>query len=927
MAFRKHLTGVSASAVALALAGGLPTVASAQGTQPATPEQTEEGQPVADEEDESTVIVVSGFRESLATAVAEKRRSDQILESVTAEDIGKLPDDSIGESIARLPGVTSQRLNGRANVIAIRGLGPDFSQTLLNGREQTSTGDNRAVEFDQYPSEVVNQVVVYKSPSASLVGQGLVGTVDVRTIRPLEASESILAIGAKGSYADLGALNAGSKEFGYRVNATFVDQFADDTVGLALSAAYTDEPYQLQEFNAWGYAGDGTPGNPFVIGGNKSFVTSTQLKRFGVNGTFQWEASPNLMVTLDGFYSNFDDDQSKRGIELPLGFGAFGTTFDPSTATVVDGPFGGFAEAGTFENVEGVVRNDVFQRQADLYSGGLNLDYQGDDGWSAFLDFGYSRTDREELSIESYSGTGYNAGVGATDTIGFISNTQGTSFSPTLDYSDPNLIVLTDPLGWGGSRVQAGYYNNRIIDDELFQYRLGVGKEIDSFISGVNFGLAYTDRAKSLTPDEFFVSPAGGATEVAIPTGALLRSTDLGYLGLGPIVSYDVRELIADGTLVLDPNTSNDIPAKAYGITEKLMTAYLQFDIQQDIGGGEITGNFGVQAINTEQNSTGVAFTDIDGDGNQDRVDLSLGDNFWDVLPSANLSLRLDSGWVFRLAASRQIQRPQLDDLRVAIGYGINNNVADSPTGLAPFISGGGGNPLLRPYRANAIDFNIEKYFAGGAGVVAAQVFYKDLVSYIDGSRVVFDYAAFPVPAGQTPATTIGYLDSEVNTGGGDFYGAELSATIPFDAFTEALNGFGVTGGVGYTKTKIENANGDIDQIPGYSKWVANGTLYYDLNGFSARGSVRYRSEFLADFTGFGGSPTRRLARDETIVDAQIGYEFQPGSALEGLSVYVQGQNLTNAPFVSQFNVPEPRAVIDYQEYGRRFLAGFTYKF
>ncbi|MBX7533241.1 TonB-dependent receptor [Qipengyuania sp. 1XM1-15A] len=929
MAFRKHLTGVSASAVALALVGGLPTVASAQGTQPETPDVTEEGQPVADEEDESSVIVVSGFRESLATAVAEKRRSDQILESVTAEDIGKLPDDSIGESIARLPGVTSQRLNGRANVIAIRGLGPDFSQTLLNGREQTSTGDNRAVEFDQYPSEVVNQVVVYKSPTASLVGQGLVGTVDVRTVRPLEASESILAIGAKGSYADLGALNAGSKEFGYRVNATFVDQFADDTVGLALSAAYTDEPYQLQEFNAWGYAGNGEPGSPFVIGGNKSFVTSTQLKRFGVNGTFQWEANPNLMVTLDGFYSNFDDDQSKRGIELPLGFGAFGTTFDPSTATVVDGPFGGFAEAGTFENVEGVVRNDVFQRQADLYSGGLNLDYQGDDGWSAFLDFGYSRTDREELSIESYSGTGYGAGVGATDTIGFISNTQGTSFSPTLDYSDPNLIVLTDPLGWGGSRVQAGYYNNRIIDDELFQYRLGVGKEIDSFISGVNFGLAYTDRAKSLTPDEFFVSPAGGATEVAIPSGALLRSTDLGYLGLGPIVSYDVRELIADGTLVLDPNTSNDIPAKAYGITEKLMTAYLQFDVQQDIGGGEITGNFGVQAINTEQNSTGLAFVDLDNDpGTPDqRVDLSLGDNFWDVLPSANLSLRLDSGWVFRLAASRQIQRPQLDDLRVAISYGINNNQADSPTGLVPFISGGGGNPLLRPYRANAIDFNIEKYFAGGAGVVAAQVFYKDLVSYIDGSRVVFDYAAFPVPAGQTPATTIGYLDSEVNTGGGDFYGAELSATIPFDTFTEALNGFGVTGGVGYTKTKIEDANGNIDQIPGYSKWVANGTLYYDLNGFSARGSVRYRSEFLADFTGFGGSPTRRLARDETIVDAQIGYEFQPGSALEGLSVYVQGQNLTNAPFVSQFNVPEPRAVIDYQEYGRRFLAGFTYKF
>ncbi|MCA0902752.1 TonB-dependent receptor [Qipengyuania aquimaris] len=929
MAFRKHLAGTSSVPVlALALVGGMyPSIAAAQDTQPATTVQEEEGQPV-DEADEENVIIVSGFREALATAVAQKRNSDLILESVTAEDIGKLPDDSIGESIARLPGVTSQRLNGRANVIAIRGLGPDFSQTLLNGREQTSTGDNRAVEFDQYPSEVVNQVLVYKSPSASLVGQGLVGTIDVRTIRPLETGEQIFAIGAKGSYADLGALNAGSKEFGYRANATYVDQFADDTLGIALSAAYTDEPYQLQEFNAWGYAGNGEPGSPFVIGGNKSFVTSTQLTRIGVNGTLQWQASPTLMVTLDGFYSNFDDDQSKRGIELPLGFGAFGTTFDPSTATVVDGPFGGFAEQGTFENVEGVVRNDVFQRKADLYSGGINLDYEGDDGWSAFFDFGYSRTDRNELSIESYSGTGYNAGVGATDTIQFFSDTEGTSFQPTLDYSDPNQIVLTDPLGWGGSRVQAGYYNNRIIEDQLFQYRLGVAKELEGFISKANFGLSYTDRSKSLTPDEFFVMPSGGATELAIPSSALLRPTDLGYLGLGPIVSYDVRDLIADGTLILEENPSNDIPAKAYGITEKLMTAYLQFDVQQDLGAGELTGNFGVQAVNTEQNSTGVAFVDLDGDGGQERVDLSLGDNYWDILPSANLSLRFDSGWVFRLAASRQIQRPQLDDLRVAIGYGlVETNNGQSPTGQYPYIDGGGGNPVLRPYRANAVDFNIEKYFAGGAGVVAAQLFYKDLVSYIDGDVQVFDYSAFPLPAGNPPATTIGLLRSEVNTGGGNFYGAELSATVPFDAFVSGLQGFGATGGVGYTKTEVENAQGNVDQIPGYSKWVANGTLYYDLNGFSARGSVRYRSEFLADFTGFGGNITRRLARAETIVDAQIGYEFQPGSALEGLSIYVQGQNLTNEPFVSQFDVPEPRAVIDYQEYGRRFLAGFTYKF
>lgn len=864
--------------------------------------------------EEEDAIVVSGFRASLENAVNEKKSNDQIVESVSAEDIGKLPDASIGESIARLPGVTSQRLNGRSNNISIRGFGPDFSQTTLNGREQTSTGDNRAVEFDQYPSEIVSQVVVYKSPTASLVGQGLVGTIDIRTVRPLDYGKSVLAVGARGTYADLGALNAGSKKYGYRANATFIDQFADDTIGIALSASYVDEPYQLQEFNAWGYAGAGTTASPAVIGGSKSYVTSTQLKRLGLNGTLQYQASDTVRMTLDAFYSNFNDDQSKRGIELPLGFGAFGTT-GPTGATVQDG----FVTSGTFNNVQGVVRNDIFQRKADLYSFGYNAEYTGDDGWKAFIDVGYSRTDRNELSIEAYSGTGFGQALGATDTISFTSGPKGTVFDPTLDYSNPSLIRLTDPLGWGGGVVpQAGYYNNRIVEDELKQYRVGVEKEVDGFFSAVKFGLNYTDRNKSLTPDEYLVRLRGGALELPIPAGALLRPTNLGYLGLGPIVSYDARDLIADGTLVLDRNTSPDIPAKAFNVTEDLMTAYLQADIEQEMGSGTLTGNIGVQAIHTDQGSSGTVFAG--GVARSVRASAS----YWDVLPSLNLSMRFDSDFVIRFAASRQIQRPRLDDLRVAVSYGINNTSADSPTGLAPFIDGSGGNPQLRPYRANAFDLNFEKYF-GNSGLISLQLFHKDIKSYIDRTRFPFDYSGYPLPTGLPPATLIGRLESSFNTGGGKLYGGELAVTLPFSNFSEALDGFGVTGGVGYTKTKIKDAQGNIDQIPGYSKWVANGTAYFEKWGFNARGSVRYRSTFLGDFTGFGGSPTRRTALAEMIVDGQIGYDFQDGSALQGLSLYLQGQNLTDERFAS---VGASRnQVIDYQIYGRRFLAGFNYKF
>jgi iron complex outermembrane receptor protein len=905
--FRARLVQTtSAAAMALAVVA-LPSVAYAQ--------EASEGEEEGD-------IVVSGFRASLESAVNEKKTAEQIVESVSAEDIGKLPDASIGESIARLPGVTSQRLNGRANVIAIRGFGPDFSQTLLNGREQTSTGDNRGVEFDQYPSEVVSQVVVYKSPTASLVGQGLVGTVDIRTIRPLDYGKQVIAIGARGSYADLGKLNAGSKDIGYRANAAFVDQFADDTIGLALAASYVNEPYQLQEFNAWGYAGSGTAASPNVIGGSKSFVTSTELKRLGINGTLQIQASDTIRLTLDGFYSNFDDDQSKRGIELPLGFGAFGTTFNPATATIVDG----FATAGTFNNVRGVIRNDIFQRKADLYSFGFNAEHQGDDGWNAMFDFGWSKTDRNELSLESYAGTGFNGddtGNGASASIGFTSTATGTVFSPNLDYSNPATIFLTDPLGWGGGTVpQAGYYNNRIVEDELLQFRVEVEKEFDGgFLQSLQFGLNYTNRDKSLVPDEAFVRLPAGQLQRGIPSEYLLRSTNLAYLGLGPIVSYDARDLIRDGILVLEPRVAtgpgaaNDVLSKSFTVSEDIMTSYLQANIEQELGSGTLTGNIGVQIINTEQGSQGFAFAP------SGPVVVKLSDNYWDVLPSLNLSMRFNSDFVVRFAASREIQRPRLDDLRVSIGYGIDASV---PGGI---IRGGGGNPFLRPYRANAFDLNLEKYF-GNSGVASIQLFYKDIKQFIFGGRFAFDYSGFPAPAGAAGfpgLSSIGTLDAPVNTGGGKLYGGELALTLPFSNFAQALDGFGVTGGVGYTKSKVRDATGNVSAIPGYSKWVANGTAYFEKWGFNARGSVRYRSTFLGDFTGFGGSPTRRKALGETIVDAQIGYDFQEGSALHGLSLYLQGQNLTDERFASVGG--NRLQVVDYQIYGRRFLAGFTYKF
>src|SRR5690606_29206951 len=189
----------------------------------------------------------------------------------------------------------------------------------------------------------------------------------------------------------------------------------------------------------------------------------------------------------------------------------------------------------------------------------------------------YSKTDRNELVFESNAGTARGQGTGALDTIAFVSGPRGTVFSPTLNYGDYSQMLLTSPLGWGGNQIgvdgdailngQDGYYNNRIIEDELKQYRIEIERELDGgFLSSVQFGLNYTDRKKSLVPDEAFVGLAAnndGTVSLPVPEEFRLEPTDLTYLGLGPVISYDPRKLLAAGIYKLVPNPYGDVVVKS----------------------------------------------------------------------------------------------------------------------------------------------------------------------------------------------------------------------------------------------------------------------------------------------------------------------------------------------------------------------------
>src|SRR5205823_2812596 len=186
----------------------------------------------------------------------------------------------------------------------------------------------------------------------------------------------------------------------------------------------------------------------------------------------------------------------------------------------------------------------------------------------------------------------------------------------------------------------------------------------------------------------------------------------------------------------------------------------------------------------------------------------------------------------------------------------------------------------------------------GSKGYVALQTFYKHIDTYIASGFTNFDFTNYPCTGSNCnslplPATPIGILFSNVNTHGGYIYGAELAGTLPFEVFWPALEGFGLTGGLGYTKTKVRDFNGKYTQIPGYSKWVGSLTAFYEHNGFSVRGSMRYRSSFIGDFALYSGGLDRQYVLSETIFDAQIGYDIATRSG-GVLSLYLQGQHLTN---------------------------------
>src|SRR5207342_1290905 len=359
-------------------------------------------------------VTVTGIRTGIEAAIDTKQNSTSIVEAISAEDIGKLPDVSIAESISRLPGLAAQRVGGRAQVISVRGLSPDFSTTLLNGREMVSTGDNRSVEFDQYPSELMAGVTVYKTPDAALVGQGLSGTIDMRTVRPLDFADSVVLLSARYTDNSLGSA-ADSDGNGNRINASWIWQNPDRSWGFAIGYSHSDTPIQENQvglYEPWQPIGPGwrpnvpapagcpavVTGCPYYSDGIKALRRTGETTRDGIMATLQFRASDTWMSTLDVYWSKAEQEDTANQFEVNLsgyngGFPGFGIT---NPVINDNGTFVG----GTVNAVYPLVRGMYNKRDDEINAFGWKNEFTVGSA-SVVADISWSKATRDELSLEN----------------------------------------------------------------------------------------------------------------------------------------------------------------------------------------------------------------------------------------------------------------------------------------------------------------------------------------------------------------------------------------------------------------------------------------------------------------------------------------------------------------------------------------------
>jgi len=834
-------------------------------------------------------VIVTGIRGSLQSAQGLKRNADQVVDSIVAEDIGKLPDVNVTEALQRVSGIQVGRDRGEGAGITIRGLSQVAS--TFNGR---SGGNGRGVDLENIPAELIARVDVYKTPSADLVEGGIGGLINVVTRKPLDKSGFTLSGSARGRYSDLP--DKIDPMFSALVSNSW--NVGDGEFGILVAGSFQQRAFESHVVNV------GAPvGQPGIGAGVASLseqyqpVINADRRRIGIDAVIQYKPNPNLEFYVQGTYQDANQLQQQYGVYMRS---LRNRTFVPGSVEYFDGT--NDVSKISFTNVP--VR--TFGADRDAYeesyqiAGGIKYD-AGPAHLS--IDAAYTRGNGQlyytELNL---------------DTTAPRVDFDVTTLPGSARVSGVNLASLN-------SFVIAGLARNiNLSETESKQLRGDAWFEINSnFLKSMHVGIRWTDADVTQDQLRFSQTPSSGGLPLQASAYSdlfVLNPLNNMFGGTNLIEQnfYAANHNLLDGdgfdavrTRLGIATTASFNPLFGYQIGESTFAGYMMGKFEVD-GPLRIDGNAGVRVIRTNLNVTGTRalFTQRPGTGTgpgnpavfdqTGYAPVEIDSQYVSVLPSANVRFHFTDKLQLRLAAAKTLTRPGFSSLSPTLSL-----VPGQRTGSA-------GNPDLRPLRANQLDASLE-YYASPTTSLYVAGFYREIEDFL---------------VTRTSPQTIDGIDYSIsrptNELGGKIKGFEVGGQTFFDFLPGVLSGFGVQANYTFVDSKTDTSVAGLQTpLSNLSKHSFNTSLIYEKGGLSARLAYNWRDKFYSSLLSndiVTNVPVYTRARDW--LDASIGYDIT-----DKITVTVEGGNLLRSKTRTYFGVPTRPG--NYEQDARTVMAGVRF--
>ncbi|MDE1148606.1 MAG: TonB-dependent receptor [Azospirillaceae bacterium] len=860
--------------------------------------------PAADGLDE---IVVTGFRKSIQDSIDVKRDQTAVVDVVSAEDIGKLPDKNVADALQRLPGVMIQSAASgeggfdEADRVSIRGSSPSLTNTTINGHG-VATGDwflldqystvGRSVSYSLLPSEIVDKALVYKTQQADLVEGGVAGSVDIITRKPLDFKQDFTAAAdIEGVYSDMA--DKASPQF----NGMLAWKNKSNTFGVMAQAFYEERNVRRDGQEILGYS-QFAPTDaavaahpelngvyyPTLIG---SAIFEQKRKRMGGDFDVEFQPTDKLTVDVNGFYSHMDADNVNRNF-MYWGSSIFSTQQAVPTAYTVKNNT--LVSATTPSVANAIVYDQISRPGAASETSYIDTDLK------------YQATDRLTLTGKF----GYTYGLGDTPSEPAYEAVASSSASYALNgLSSPATVNFGIPTGTQNGNYATGWAWNDVltsVDQEYYGQLDALYSIKSSIFDSVKAGVRFASHQRNT---QFKVDGgccANGGWGVATPTASGTYpsgyASNLGGPILNNIWTLSEAQIAAfDNAYGInnpDPIPGQDASSRYYWpgsfkVTEQDSAAY----VMANVGGAGWSGNFGVRFVDTNVNSLvyvsatsstpGAITTSAFGP----YVPTSISHDYVNVLPSANLKLEIEDDLVAHLAVAKTMARPDYSALGGSVSL---NDVASS---------GSGGNPNLKPIESTNYDASLEWYY-GPQALLSFAVFYEDYNSYVTYGVAPQTYYSDYYKANHSYLVTTPLNTAAKNRG------FELAIQQPIYA------GFGVQANYTYAYGTEENGSPMI----GNSRHTYNLTGYYENDWISAHLSYTYRAHFLV---GLDRSSAENQDNYGTL-DASINVPVN-----DYLSLTFSALNITDELMKYYANnTDQPRAIYDN---GRQYYFGAHFKY